>query len=161
MSEQENEQATTIKPKEYDQKIEELQTQKREAYLQQERNKLSNLKCKKCNTPLKGRRKTYKAIDRDVKIDELLQFRSKPFKIECSKCQRLNIISVTFKDIPYPQTEVKIDISGSVWDELPVIDLTQEQITKGLEDELDKIKNNRSDILQLPNPIQRDRKSVV
>ena len=42
MSEQENEQATTIKPKEYDQKIEELQTQKREAYLQQERNKLSN-----------------------------------------------------------------------------------------------------------------------
>ena len=142
-------------PQDIDRQIADLHRKKADIHLNKQREKLTQFQCAKCKTPLLNKEGFYKGIHADGSgdetIDGILGKGNTRFKVECPKCAVLNEVSVNLKDDPACPVDVKIDYFNYAFDELPVKDLSLEQVNMGLKEEIRKMNEFKS---ELPRPIQ-------
>ena len=140
-------------PEDIDRQIADLHQKKTEIRQNKEREQLTQFKCAKCETPLINSEGFYSGINvdgsGDETIDQILEKRNTRFKVECPECGILNEITVNLKeDLP---ADIKIEYFNYAFDELPVKNLSLDQVKMGLEEEVRKMNEFKC---ELPRPMQ-------
>jgi hypothetical protein len=125
--------------------IEQLHRKKEQARLNKIKKELSQLRCKNCNALLIGKSGMFDAVHMgELSLDEIVETVNMNFRVECKECERLNMISITPKGN-------SVVLGAFAWDELPVKDLTMEQVNRGLQMELERMGAYKG---QLARPLQ-------
>jgi len=110
-----------------------IESQKIENHLQEEEKRIKAMECPLCGRKL------------GLKPAKYMKTGNIPEEIECKKCEKLLTVSIIYKDDPETtNAEINIKPGNYAWETKLPVQWTDKHVTRWAEEEMLKIKENRS-----------------